>query len=243
MPIEIRHITKPAELIAVYRQRYTVYVEELKYPQRYADHAARTVVEPLDSYGHILGAYEEGVLVGSIRINFGSEAAFGNYVDLYHMRSFASYFPERLSICTKFIVARSHRASMIMNELSKASFTYAPVHRAGNVFNLIDSKPPLDGYFRRLGYRQVQPNIMHPDAGEVVPLVLVIFDKSYLERIGSPFARLLQGMRDDESMRWFYKAFAGELVKYDSQESCPYRTRKVFRDRGQMILPVSPNTA
>ena len=30
MPIKIRHITKPAELIAVYRQRYTVYVEELK---------------------------------------------------------------------------------------------------------------------------------------------------------------------------------------------------------------------
>ena len=104
MPIEIRHITKPAELIAVYRQRYTVYVQELKYPQRYADHVARTVVEPLDTHGHILGAFEDGLLVGSIRINYGSEAAFGNYVDLYQMRSFAPYFPERLSICTKLLL-------------------------------------------------------------------------------------------------------------------------------------------
>jgi hypothetical protein len=158
------------------------------------------------------------------------------------MRSFASYFPERLSICTKFIVARPHRASMIMNQLSKAAFTHPPVHRVGNVFNLIDSKPPLDGYFRRLGYRQLWPSILHPDAGEVVPLVLAIFDRSYLERIGSPFARLLPGMRDDESVRWFYKAFAGELVKYDTQEPCRNRTRNVFRDGGQMMLPVSPNS-
>ena len=84
---------------------------------------------------------------------------------------------------------------------------------------------------------------MHPDAGEVVSLVLAIFDKSYLERIGSPFARLLQGMRDDESVRWFYKAFAGELVKYDTQEPCRNRTRNLFQNGGQMMLSGSPNTA
>ena len=63
------------------------------------------VVEPLEPHGHILGAFEDGVLVGSIRINYGSEVALGDSVDLYDMRCFASYFPGRLSICTKFIVA------------------------------------------------------------------------------------------------------------------------------------------
>jgi hypothetical protein len=241
MPIEIRCITKPNELIAVYRQRYTVYVQELKYPQRYADHAMRMVVEPLDSYGHILGAFEEGLLVGSVRINFGSEVALGDYIDLYDMRRFELYFPERLSICTKFIVARSRRASMLMTQLSKACYEYGPLRHAGNVFNLIDSKPPLDGYFRRLGYRQVRPSIMHPDAGEVVPLVLPILDKSYLGSIGSPFAKLLPGMRDDESVRWFYKAFADELVQYDVQEPCRDHMNSVFRDGRQSMLPVSPN--
>lgn len=241
MPIEIRRITKPDELIAVYRQRYTVYVEELRYLQRYADHAMRMVVEPLDTYGHILGAFQEGALVGSVRINFGSEVGFGNYIDLYDMRRFASYFPERLSICTKFIVARPRRASMTMTLLSKACYEYRPLHQARNVFNLIDSKPPLDGYFRRLGYRQVRPRIMHPDAGEVVPLVLPMFDRSYLGGIGSPFAKLLPGTRDDESVRWFYKAFADELVQYDVAEPCHDHMNSVFRDGKQSMLPVSPN--
>jgi hypothetical protein len=201
------------------------------------------VVEPLDAYGHILGAFEEGVLVGSVRINYGSEFAFGHYIDLYDMRRFASYFPERLSICTKFIVDRSRRASMIMTQLSKACYTHAPVHQVGNVFNLIDSKPPLDGYFRRLGYRQVRPSIMHPDAGRVVPLVLPIFDKSYLRSINSPFVRLLPGMRDDESVRWFYETFADELVQYDIQEPCRNRMTNIFRDGRQLMLPVSSNAA
>ena len=174
MPLEIRRTTKPAELTAVFRQRYAVYAEELGYPQRYADHSARMVVEPLDNYGHILGAYDDGILVGSVRINYGSEIALGDYVDLYDMRRFAWYFPERLSICTKFIVARHRRSTMIMAQLSKACYEYRPVHQARNVFNLIDSKPPLDEYFRRLGYRQIRPPIVHPEAGAVVPLVLPI---------------------------------------------------------------------
>src|SRR5262245_37915885 len=88
MPIEIRRVTAPDELMAVYRQRYAVYVEELKYRQRYANHVTRMVVEPLDTGAHILGAFEEGVLVGSLRINFGNESALGDYVELYEMRRF-----------------------------------------------------------------------------------------------------------------------------------------------------------
>jgi hypothetical protein len=217
MRTEIRRVTEPDELITVYRQRYDVYVEELKYPQRYANPATRMVVEPLDTYAHILGAFEDGALVGSVRIDYGSAIAFGDYGDLYNMQRFASYFPERLSICTKFIVARPRRASMIMIELGKACYAYTPVHQAGNVFNLIDCKPQLAKYFRRLGYRQVRPSIVHPDVGEVIPLVLPVFDRSYLCRIGSPFATLLPGVQDDESVLWFYETFHDELARYDNR--------------------------
>ena len=218
MPLEIRRITKPAELTAVFRQRYAVYAEELGYPQRYADHAARMVVEPLDNHGHILGAFDDGALVGSVRINYGSEIALGDYVDLYDMRRFEWYFPERLSICTKFIVVRHCRSTMIMAQLSKACYEYRPVHQARNVFNLIDSKPPLDEYFWRLGYRQIRPPIVHPEAGAVVPLVLPIFDRSYLASIKSPFANLLPSLQDNASVRWFYQTFADDLARYDARQ-------------------------
>jgi len=230
MPIEIRRITTPEELTAVYRQRYAIYVEELKYPQRYANHVTQMVVEPLDIYAHILGAFEDGVLVGSARINFGSEGALGDYVDLYGMRAFGSYFPERLSICTKFIVAPTHRAGMTGIELSKGCYRHGTAHPSGNVFNLIDSRPPRDRYFRRLGYRQVRPSIMHPDAGEVVPLVLPIFDTRHLESINSPFAKLLPSVRDYGSVRWFYETFGEELAQHDLRQ--PFLEGLAFRSGG-----------
>ena len=46
--------------------------------------------------------------------------------------------------------------------------------------------------------------------------MLPMFDRSYLCRIGSPFAKLLPGIQDDESVLWFYKEFQDELARYDS---------------------------
>ena len=230
MGIEIRRVTDATELMAVYHQRYDVYVEELKYPQRYADHSQRTVIEPLDETGHILGAFDRGVLVGSVRINYGSEAAFGHYSELYDMRRFGRYFPGRLSTCTKFIITRPYRFGTLMTKLSNASYKYSPLHEAGNAFNLIDSKPPLDTYFRRMGYRQIKPSILHPEAGLVIPLVLPIFDKQYLTAIGSPFCRLLPQKRDDDSVRWFYQTFLNELTQYDANAVLTWTVSSSFSE-------------
>lgn len=213
MQLEIRLVNDPNELLAVYRQRYAIYVEELQYPQRYADHAARTVREPLDDSGHVLAAFDEGQLVASVRINYGAEETFREYADLYQMRRFAHYYPDRLSTCTKLMVAPRHRSGSVTSQLCAACYKYPPVHGIGNAFNLIDTVPALASYFRRLGYRQIQPRIHHPDVGEVVPLVLSVYDKEYLTRIRSPFAQLLPGKSDKESVQWFYDRFAEELVK------------------------------
>jgi hypothetical protein len=98
------------------------------------------------------------------------------------------------------------------------------------VFNLIDSRPPRDRYFRRLGYRQVRPSIMHPDVGEVVPLVLPIFDTRHLESINSPFAKLLPSVRDYGSVRWFYETFGEELAQHDLRQ--PFLEGLAFRSGG-----------
>jgi hypothetical protein len=48
-----------AELEAVYRFRYSVYVEEMNRTQRYADHELKQIKDPLDDFGHILYATDE----------------------------------------------------------------------------------------------------------------------------------------------------------------------------------------
>ena len=91
---------KPDELMAVYRQRYIVYVEELKYPQRYANHQRKWLSNRLTVMDIFLGLSKTEYSL----VRYGSTTAVRSlsvdYIDLYDMRRFASYFPERVSICT-----------------------------------------------------------------------------------------------------------------------------------------------
>src|SRR5436190_21745012 len=146
MPITIRLVTESDELLAIHRQRYAVYVEELKYPQKRADHVARTVIEPLDATGHILGAFDDaGVLFGSVRLNYGVESNFGEYVELYGMKQFGPYFPDRLVLTTKMILNPGYRGGTLMLRLCQASLLHTTECFPRTAFALIDSKPPLDG--------------------------------------------------------------------------------------------------
>lgn len=217
MPITIRRVTEPHELLAVYRQRYEVYVEELVYPQAHADPAARTVREPLDAAGHVLAAFDDaGTLVGSVRNNYGCEGDLGEYVEWYQMRRFGDYFPRHLGISAKLLVAPKHRAGTLTMRLCAASFAYSFERVGSELFvGLIDSRPPLDYYFRRLGYRQIAPPFRHPAAGEVVPLAIPVHDREYLLRVKSPFAKVLPDGHTHPSVGWFRDTFAEALARYE----------------------------
>jgi hypothetical protein len=213
MPITIRFVTEPDELLAIHRQRYAVYVEELKYPQKWADHVAGTVIEPLDATGHILGAFDnQGQLLGSVRLNYGVESDFGEYVELYGMKQFGPYFPERLVLTTKMILDLGHRGGTLMLRLCQASLLHTKECFPKTAFALIDSKPPLDGYFQRLGFRPTGPMIQHPAAGSVVPMAFLFDDGEYLRRIGSPLKKFCSDVGETESVRWYQMAFGQHLV-------------------------------
>lgn len=213
MPITIRLVTESNELLAIHRQRYVVYVEELKYPQKFADHAARTVIEPLDATGHILGAFDDhGALLGSVRLNYGVESDFGEYVELYGMKQFGPYFPARLVLTTKMILDPQHRGATLMLRLCQASFLHTKERFPETAFSLIDSKPPLDGYFRRLGFRPTGPMIQHPSAGSVVPMAFLFDDGEYLHQIGSPLKKFYSDVGETESVRWYQTAFGQHLL-------------------------------
>lgn len=204
----------------MFRLRYAVYVEELKYPQAHADHAARTVREPLNDTGHVLAAFDDaGRVIGSVRNNYGCECDFGGYARLYGMERFLPYFPQRVGVSTKLVVAPECRCGTLMPRLCLAAFAYSVTHFPNHLFGLIDSKPPLDHYFRRLGYRQVAPPIVHPAAGVVTPLVMCMHDADHLRRCGSPFAKLVPEVRDEQSVRWFRETFADELARSHSPTS------------------------
>lgn len=206
MRTQIKEALTSADWEEVYRFRYGIYVEEMDRPQKYADHKRKLIQEPLDRSGHVLAAYtEDGNMVGTVRFNVGVDKHFGLYVDLYHLKEFGQFFPSRISITTKLMVAAEYRKTRLA--ISLATECYVRGLKLGTCFDCIDCNEPLVSFFKRLGYRQIFSAIRHPEYGEVTPLVLVMHDSEYLQSVHSPFAKYSAIYKDNlGSVEWFKEA-------------------------------------
>jgi hypothetical protein len=192
--------------------------------QKYADHKLKLIQEPLDRTGHVLAAYtEDGNIVGTVRFNVGVDEHFGLYVDLYRLREFGEFFPSRISITTKLMVATEYRKSRLAMGL--ALQCYERGLRLRTCFDCIDCNEHLVGFFKRMGYRQIFPAIRHPEYGEVTPLVLAMHDSEYFKSIRSPFAKRAEKFKDNlNSVDWFKETFGS--TDDHRPISCPGKIRK-----------------
>jgi hypothetical protein len=211
MSIEIRPVASDEERQAVYRLRYEVYIAEMGRTQRYVDHARRQIEDPLDAHGLNLAAWHEDTMVGAVRCNWATED-LGEYVELYQMRRFGRWHPEQTYIATKLVIAPPYRRRWALAvRLASAGFQ-AGLAR-GCRFNFIDCSPPRLTFFLRLGYRQVFPNVHHPDYGEVHPLVLSVSDREHFAAIGSPFVRHVdRHAADPEAVAYFNELCAAPVA-------------------------------
>src|SRR5581483_12277560 len=71
MPFSFGLATTPEEEEAVYRFRYSVYVEEMGRYQGTADHAGRRLVEPEDDHSLIFFATDGDEVVATARLTWG----------------------------------------------------------------------------------------------------------------------------------------------------------------------------
>jgi predicted GNAT family N-acyltransferase len=207
MPVRIKLTDTNAERADVYQFRYQVYVEEMGRLQKHADHASKRIKEPLDETGHLLVAYDKSNVVGTARFNVGVDENFGVYEELYKLRQFGPFYPTSVSITTKLMVAPGYRRSTLPLQLAVQCFKGGL--ELGTRFDVIDCNPPLVDFFRRLGYRQVFPSIEHPEYGNVVPMVLALYDSDHLRLCGSPFAKMASHLTDEsQSVNFFYSVLS-----------------------------------
>ncbi len=187
MPLIIRQAETQEDRERVFRFRYEVYVEEMQRPQTYADHAARKIEEPFDQTGHLFLAEDAaGRIVGTLRTNFGCDTDFGLYRELYGLECAGRWFPQQVSVTTKFMVAAEHRKSSLGVRIASQAYHFGL--ECGILFDFIDCNPPLEPLFLGLGYCRYRSRIVHPEYGDVLPLVLPVTDLAHLELVGSPFA-------------------------------------------------------
>ena len=179
------HIAKTeAELTELYQLRYKVYVEELGRTQKYANHELKEVREPLDDTAHNMIAVAEGKIAGVMRFHFCDGINDSFYREVYRLNLFADFYPARVSYTTKLIVTNEYRQKSVALDLAVACYKLG-VSKV--CFNVIDCYPVMVPFFLKLGWRFYTENVIHPEFGEVIPMVLVK-DINYLTKIHSPFA-------------------------------------------------------
>ncbi len=189
MPIDIKFIETEAEHEAVYRFRYQIYCEEMGRVQHYADHAAKTIREPLDERAYIMAAYDDGELVATLRSNFAWQCDLGYYPELYNMAAIAPDYPRHVSMGTKFMMLPRYRRSTLAVRIMMAAFKRGLEEDIR--FDFLDCNPHLEPFFKGMGYRPACDRVNHAEYGEVQPLYLAFGDAEHLRAVGSPFAKLL----------------------------------------------------
>jgi len=176
---EIRH--------QAYRLRYRVYIQEKGFGQAYADTSTQTIQEPEDRDATIFVALKDNLVVGTLRIQM-YPCDFGIYTQLFQMDRYRPYFPSQTSVTTKFVIAPEHRgiavAYRLITEACRIGF------ERGIRFDFICCYREMFPFVNKLGYRQVQPEIMHPEYGRVIPMILA-WEPKHLAKVKSPLLPII----------------------------------------------------
>ncbi|WP_447977147.1 cyclic nucleotide-binding domain-containing protein [Candidatus Nitrospira bockiana] len=187
----VRLATSEAERERIYRLRYDIYIEEMKGQQRHveADCARRRFADEWDARASHFYVEQDEALLACARLTFRRDGPFECERE-FELPRFMPDFPDRVSMSSRLALHPKLRGSHVLKQLTCAMFAHARDRKVR--FDFIDCHPRLLPLYSRLGYRIYRPGFNHPKYTYVVPMVLVLDDCEYLEKIGSPFAVVAQ---------------------------------------------------
>lgn len=156
---------------AVYRFRYSVYVEEMGRYQDTADHVGRRLVEAEDEHSWIFYARDGDNVVGTARLSWGSHGFSERQIDEYSLAPFlADVPPEFLAIGERVMVMPKYRGSGLVDELLDRRKEVAVAHDVRVQFSACE--PHLLSLYLGQGRRTyADKNINSTEAGYLIPLV------------------------------------------------------------------------
>jgi CRP-like cAMP-binding protein len=176
--LEVRLCRNSEMLHEAQRIRYEVYCEELGRTSPFADPVRRVIADELDTFAHVLLAFEGDRPVGTLRMNSAREGALGAIEQIYGMPATPDH-PTHTGVCTKFIVRKAHRRGKGSFRLMASSMTMGRQYDIRKCY--IDCIPQLLPFYMSLGFRQSAPAFLHRENGRSIPLSLDM--DRYAERI------------------------------------------------------------
>jgi hypothetical protein len=187
--VELGIVTSAEQLEDVARLRYQVHVEELGKRPPNADHERKRLVDELDSVSEVLFVRCNGELIATLRTLYAADTsiprAFRSY---FSLNEFEDYPESTYSFCSRLMIKREHRGSRLLNDVLMES--YSRGRKKGVLLNFIGCAPGLIPMYEALGYRLFKPGIFRTELGMDVPMVSLVDDLDYLEKVGSPWAKI-----------------------------------------------------
>ncbi len=182
------------ELEAIYRFRYTVYVEELGREIGGADHDNRWVRDSEDdkpwSHHFYVGGTNE--ITGTIRLRVWEPGQVPRKefetLSLDLLPSIERY---RIAELGRFMIHPARRGSLILPSMARASYEFL-AGQAEVDLCFCYCRPGLVKYYRRLGTRPYTGRMVEAPEGLEVPLMSVLSDRAYYREVGCPMAPLVK---------------------------------------------------
>ncbi len=185
MAFEVGLAESAEEKEAVYRFRYSVYVEEMGRYQQSADHVGRRLVEPEDDESFILYARDGGEVVGTARMTWGGRGFSARQIDEYSLAVFLDELPnEHIAVGERVMVSPHLRGTGLIDELMERRHHTALEHDVRIQFAACE--PHLLSLYLGQGRRTyATKNINTPEAGYLIPLVVFPEGPDALNGVGA----------------------------------------------------------
>jgi CRP-like cAMP-binding protein len=183
--VEFGRARTAAEVEAVQRLRYAVYVEEMhRYDHAVGVHDGR-FEEPEDDHSWICFARDGDQVVAATRVTWGGAGFSPRQVEQYQLAPFLAELPaELMCVGERFTVLPAYRGSGVLEQLLEYGRAATPVGELRLAFGCCE--PHLLPLYLKMGQRTyARHNINSPVAGYLVPLVAFLPDVDSLRGLGT----------------------------------------------------------
>jgi hypothetical protein len=156
---------------AVYRFRYSVYVEEMGRYQDTADHANRRLVEPEDDHSLIFFAADADTVVATVRLSRGADGFSERQIRQYSLQPFLEELPvDVMAVGERAMIDPRLRGTGLLDDLLRHSRGLVDDSGSRIIFGACE--PHLLSLYLSMGQRTyADKNINSAEAGYLIPLV------------------------------------------------------------------------
>ena len=183
----------PAERVAVYRFRYSIYGKELRREYAGVDHAAGTLSQPEDERPETRIFYtgSQRAVTGTGRIRVWSPGALPKeIIEELSLDRVPGIERLKLAYLERVMVRPTRRGQLLLPSILWHG--YGQLARAGVDVAVLTCVPGLLRHYLRLGARPYGARLIEGASSAEVPLFLNLSDAAHFDKTRSPIAPLLR---------------------------------------------------